>query len=405
MLFGTACRFGAARENAILMVTAYGFGSIAFLHALLFSGHQLTAALSFASFAGVAAVSRSPNGPVSGATLPSFAAGLAAGAAALTEYTAMFTVLVIAIYLLFRPVSLRCKAAFFLGGIPAAIALASYNTACFGGPFRMSYDFLSNAGLAEGSARGFYGISLPDPTALGALLFSPSRGLLFIMPVFALSAVGLRRMWTAGLRSEVLCIGAIVIGFLWINAGFYGWHGGWTFGPRYLTPMLPFLAFPLVFAPVRSTGFLVLLGLSVVQVLLVAITFNHIPQDIAHPLREIVVPFLRYGVTNLSLGDLLGLKGAWSILPTGALLLPIGFALARGWRRGLERSGSRTAAVLAAVALTAFLVSIPLVRTAPQQSVHCVRAELLDRMSVVGALGEGAAALEKEKELCGEAGR
>ena len=86
------------------------------------------------------------------------------------------------------------------------------------------------------------------------------------------------------------------------------------------------------------------------------------------------------------------------------MLLGGGFALARGWRRGLERSGNRTAAVLAAVALTAFLVSIPLVRTAPQQSVHCVRAELLDRMSVVGALGEGAAALEKEKELCGEAG-
>ena len=42
---------GAASRQAFLMVVAYGFGSIALLHATLFSGHQIAASLSFFSFA------------------------------------------------------------------------------------------------------------------------------------------------------------------------------------------------------------------------------------------------------------------------------------------------------------------------------------------------------------------
>jgi hypothetical protein len=399
-LFLAARRLGAAAGDAAAMVLAYGFGSIAFIHALLFGGHQLAAGLSFISFAGLVALSKRKGSPGAGSAALAFGSGLAAGVAALSDYTAMFTALVLGVYALRLHVPVRDRAAFLLGGAPSVAVLAAYNTACFGGPFAMSYRFLTNEAFAEGARRGFLGIGPPSPAALVAIVFSPARGLLFIMPIFAFSLLGLRRMWTRGLREEVVCLAAVALGYLAINAGFYGWHGGWTYGPRYLTPMLPFLAVPLAFARLRSPGFLIALGLSLFQVIVAAVTINQVPESIANPLPEVVIPLLRDGLTCTNLGSVLGLEAPWSFLPVIALLAALGFALTRiagPLSRSVEPAWVSAAAVIGAVAV---VVSLLVVRTEPRHFAHCARAELLFRAQDQGAFRGDTTALDREANLC-----
>ncbi len=79
------------------------------------------------------------------------------------------------------------------------------------------------------------------------------------------------------------------------NSGFYGWHGGWAHGPRYLVPMLPFLALPMVFAPLRNWLFALAFVASLLRVVPGVIAFPYTPQVILNPLRDTVLPLMRYG--------------------------------------------------------------------------------------------------------------
>jgi hypothetical protein len=123
----------------------------------------------------------------------------------------------------------------------------SYNLYFFAGPFggypSSPAEYVSFAG--EGRAR------LPFFTGLGVglagLLVSPSRGLLIYTPWTAFAFWGAAKIWkdkSPGWgRSLLLTLTAIFV----VQAGFSeGWFGGWCFGPRYLTDLLPFLAWFLV---------------------------------------------------------------------------------------------------------------------------------------------------------------
>ena len=78
------------------------------------------------------------------------------------------------------------------------------------------------------------------------LLVSPNRGLLVFMPwtIFALwGAVRLCRQRSFAWGPYLM--GGVVALFL-VYAQYDHWWGGWCFGPRYLTDLLPFLAFSLI---------------------------------------------------------------------------------------------------------------------------------------------------------------
>jgi hypothetical protein len=102
-----------------------------------------------------------------------------------------------------------------------------------------------------GSVAGQGGARLPFFASLGVglagLLVSPSRGLLIYTPWTAFAFWGAARVWKE--KSPVwggpllLALTAIFV----VQAGLTeGWFGGWCFGPRYLTDLLPFLAWFLV---------------------------------------------------------------------------------------------------------------------------------------------------------------
>ena len=70
-------------------------------------------------------------------------------------------------------------------------------------------------------------------------LFAASPVLVF---AFAFALPELRR----GRRLEIAVGLSIFLSYLAMNASFNAWHGGFAFGPRYLVPAIPFVAFGLV---------------------------------------------------------------------------------------------------------------------------------------------------------------
>jgi hypothetical protein len=89
---------------------------------------------------------------------------------------------------------------------------------------------------------------------LAGSLISPSRGLLVYTPWAAFAFWGAARLWKeknfAWSRPLIVALAAIWV----VQVGGGDWWGGWCFGPRYLTDLLPFLAWFLipVWASIRA---------------------------------------------------------------------------------------------------------------------------------------------------------
>ncbi|MCB9914364.1 MAG: hypothetical protein H6828_04320 [Planctomycetes bacterium] len=96
-----------------------------------------------------------------------------------------------------------------------------------------------DSGYGEALRGGLFG---GDPLrAAAGLLVSPGKGLVWYAPGLVLLWSGARRARGAGRRGigtfVLLCALAVFLP----AALLMGWHGGWTYGPRYLLPALPLL--------------------------------------------------------------------------------------------------------------------------------------------------------------------
>jgi hypothetical protein len=115
--------------------------------------------------------------------------------------------------------------------------------------------------------------ALPSGYVAMLISVSPFRGIFFLAPVLIMSIYGLV-IWLrekTHLAEARLCIAIFGLFFL-VNASFNGYHGGFSAGPRYLVPALPFFALPLVVAFARLRILTVILAICSVahQLLLTA---------------------------------------------------------------------------------------------------------------------------------------
>lgn len=107
----------------------------------------------------------------------------------------------------------------------------------------LGYNWLRFGSLARTGYGGELQFAF-QPRALGTLLFSPGLGFFVYAPLLLVGLAGARASWRRWPRETVLTLG--LAASLWAFYGsWHAWDGGWGWGPRFLTPLVPLLCLPL----------------------------------------------------------------------------------------------------------------------------------------------------------------
>jgi hypothetical protein len=259
--------------------------------------------------------------------VPVVAAGAAAGLAVATDLPLVVPAFLLGLYAAARAPHIRRLIAFGAGGVVGLAPLLFFDWWAFRNPFHTAYSGVAlnpGAGGVEQTpgSHGFFSIQLPSFRVAVELLLG-SRGLFVLTPVVLVGIAGLVYLWRRGFRPETILIGALVVAeVMWDSGrsgGIFQALGGWSPGPRYLIPLLPFLCFAL--APVlrRWPVTVGVLALSSVGAMVVATSAEPLLQndDTRHWLSRI--GHGNFTATVVSLG---GAGHGWlAILPFYALVL------------------------------------------------------------------------------------
>ena len=299
-----------------------GAGTLLLPFSTLFFDHLLSAALGFAAFT-ILLLERDGVG----GTWLLAAGGLLAGLAVVVEFPLAVVLLVLGVYAVAgaRVGPVRRGAWYAVGALAGVLPLLAYNTWAFGSPTTLGYTNAlkrpvgTDAPVVGANAEGFYGVGVPDLRVALSLLVS-EKGLLVVTPLAVVALVGLPLLWRAGRRAEALVCAVLSFLFLAYNAAYYLPFGGQAPGPRFLVPIVPFLALPLALA--LKARPLVVAGVGVASAAVMALA------TIAGPLTGV-----EYGIgtwlDRLGSGDLVEtLPGRLGVAPAWVAALPFATLLA-----------------------------------------------------------------------------
>jgi hypothetical protein len=316
-------RFVADERSRRIMLVAYALGCQALPYALLFMSHALTAIFAGSAFISAVALARH------GTRRPRWSAvwvGFACAMAVAMDYQSALPSIVIGLYVLIRARRRVLNTALMtLGALPIATFLAVYHKAAYGGVLKTGYSYAVDTALKN----GFMGLVGPTWVSFNNTILLPSNGLLVLAPWAVLAVVGgLAAAFDRRIRhrcgAEALACAIIVVADVLMLSSLvpYMSRNGWSVGPRYMTVVMPFVAWlaAIGIAVARRHRVTKILALSAVVTSVIifvagSTTFPHWPDRLRNPLYELVFPLLGRGYAVHSLGTAVGLWGIYAILP------------------------------------------------------------------------------------------
>jgi len=151
-------------------------------------------------------------------------ASLVALLAVLAKPTGIFLAPALSAYLLAKRMPARVAFTPAIGGGLGLLLYFLYNYVRFANPFIFGQPWIF-------SLSAF-------PAGLSGLLFSPGRGIIWYSPAVLLAIPAFRKAWKTK-PIEALLIAGVFLSFLGLHSLYENWNGGWSWGPRYLLPVLP----------------------------------------------------------------------------------------------------------------------------------------------------------------------
>lgn len=328
--------YSSSQAHRVWVTLTYGLATSVFPYSGLYFAHQTVAALLFLSFYLIFLIARQAIKP---AILPLI--GFMMGYAVITEYPTVLIAAAIFLYAFFRLPKKTWAVWLIPGGILPGVIWMIYNYQIY--HKLIGFGYLYAPLYTDKNNVGFFSLVYPHFEALWGITFSSYRGLFFLSPVMLLAILGFYFFGRDRARRPefIVCLWATVSFFLF-NGSSVMWEGGYAVGPRYILPMMPFMALALIFFTRRwgrykwariAMGFLTLW--SVLFVWAETIGGQSFPDWTRNPLFNYSLPRLLRGDIARNWGTIVGLPGWASLLPLvvifGILLWQLRASLLRGW--------------------------------------------------------------------------
>ena len=318
-------------------------GSPLYGYATMFASHTTAAACAFGAFM-ILYDARTEGTAGRGAA---FLAGLFAAGASLFEYPCFFVSLCLALYALAALAPRRRLLPFALGALVPTLVLMHFQHAAFGNALSPGHLYVETPQFRSWHHEGLFGARELHWEAAVRLLFDRRLGMFALTPLLALGPWGLvRAARVRGRRVDAVTAGT-ACAFLYVFVCFLNvWDAGWSIGPRYLVPILPFLGWGAAEAldgiasrrPVLAES-LTLGGTAAALVAggIPSAYYPHLPPPFDYPLAHLFRILVRDGFAPYNAANLVGVYGTASMLP----LLLVAAAALVGVARSVPEASRR----------------------------------------------------------------